>query len=96
MNLEPEVPLITEQQIRRTMRLSVIEGVPGICFIVGTTGSVITGFALSLGSTPFQIGLISSIGLLGQLLTPLAAWLAGLLGRRKPLCVALAFLGRVV
>jgi hypothetical protein len=43
-------PLITEQQIRRTMRLSVLEGVPGICFIVGTSGSVITGFALSLGS----------------------------------------------
>ncbi len=96
MKLEPVKPLISEQQIRRTMQLSVLEGVPGICFIVGTTGSVITGFALSLGSTPFQIGLISSIGLLGQLLTPLAAWLAGFFGRRKPLCVVLAFLGRVV
>ncbi len=82
------------------MRLSVLEGVfPGICFIVGTSGSVITGFALVgllSGRTPFQIGLISSIGLLGQLLTPLVAWLAGLFGRRKPLCVVLAFFGRVV
>ena len=93
---EIEPVLITERQIRRTMRLSILEGVPGIGFIAGTSGSVITGFALSLGATSFEIGLISSIGLLGQLLTPLVAWWAGLLGRRKPLCVVLAFLGRLV
>ena len=94
--VEPRAPPITETQIRQTMRLSVLEGVPGICFLVGTGGSVLTGFALYLGATPFQIGLISSVPLLGQLLSPLVAWLAGRLGRRKPLTVILAVMGRVI
>ncbi len=88
--------LLSERQIRSTMRLSVLEGIPGICFVVGTGGSVLTGFALYLGATPFQIGLISSVPLLGQLISPLTAWAAGQLGRRKPLTLVLAFLGRVV
>ncbi len=78
------------------MRLSVLEGIPGICFVVGTSGSVLTGYALYLGATPFEIGLISSVPLLGQLVSPLMAWLAGLLGRRKPLTLVMAFLGRVI
>ena len=94
--VEPRAPPITETQIRQTMRLSVLEGIPGICFLVGTGGSVLTGFALYLGATPFQIGLISSVPLLGQLLSPLVAWLAGRLGRRKPLTVILAVMGRVI
>lgn len=65
-------------------------------FINWTQGSVLTGYALYLGATPFELGLIASVPLLGQVLAPLVAWLAGRAGRRKALTVATAVLGRVI
>lgn len=76
------------------MRLSILEGGFAMFFINWTTGSVLTGYALHLGATPFELGLISSVPLLGQVLAPLIAWLAGRAGRRKSLAIATAFLGR--
>ncbi len=80
----------------RTMRLSILEGGFSMLFINWTQGSVLTGYALFLGATPFELGLIASVPLLGQVLAPLIAWLAGRVGRRKSLTVATAVLGRVI
>ena len=80
----------------RTMRLSILEGGFSMLFINWTQGSVLTGYALYLGATPFELGLIASVPLLGQVLAPLVAWLAGRAGRRKALTVATAVLGRVI
>ena len=80
----------------RTMRLSILEGGFSMLFINWTQGSVLTGYALFLGATPFELGLIASVPLLGQVLAPLIAWLAGRAGRRKSLTIATAVLGRVI
>lgn len=92
---QPAGPL-TERQARRTMRLSVLEGMPATVFINWTAGSVLTGYALHLGATPGELGLIASAPLLGQATSPLAAWLAGRMGARKPLAIAAALLGRAL
>ena len=78
------------------MRLSILEGGFSMLFINWTQGSVLTGYALYLGATPFELGLIASVPLLGQVLAPLIAWLAGRAGRRKSLTIATAVLGRVI
>lgn len=80
----------------RTMNLSILEGGFSMLFINWTQGSVLTGYALYLGATPFELGLIASVPLLGQVLAPLIAWLAGRVGRRKSLTIATAVLGRVI
>ncbi|MFC4452244.1 MFS transporter [Deinococcus sonorensis] len=80
----------------RTMRLSILEGSFAMFFINWTSGSVLTGFALHLGATPTALGLIASVPLLGQAISPLAAWLVGRRGRRKGVAVLAALLGRVL
>lgn len=89
-------PGFTEADARRTMNLSVLEGAFSMLFINWTQGSILTGYALYMGATPFELGLLSSVPLLGQVLTPFVAWLAGRAGRRKYLAVATAAIGRIV
>ena len=43
----------------RTMNLSILEGGFSMLFINWTQGSVLTGYALYLGATPFELGLIA-------------------------------------
>lgn len=85
-----------QAQIRRTMKLSVLEGSFTQIFLNWTSGSVLIGYMLHVGATPFQIGLVSSVPLLAQASSPFAAWLAGLAGRRKVLTALLATLGRAL
>ncbi|MGY2897085.1 MFS transporter [Deinococcus sp. UYEF24] len=96
----PPVPapvgLLPEPLARRTMRLSVIEGGFAMFFINWTSGSVLTGYALHLGATPSALGLIASVPLLGQAVSPLAAWLVGRRGRRKGVAVGTALIGRAL
>jgi MFS family permease len=86
--------ILPEARARRTMNLSIIEGMPSMFFINLTQGSVLTGFALFCGANPFELGLLSSVPLFGQVLSPFIAWWAGRLGRRKFLAFWLAFIGR--
>ena len=86
--------LLPDALARRTMRLSIIEGGFAMFFINWTSGSVLTGYALQLGATPTALGLIASVPLLGQAVSPLAAWLVGRRGRRKGVAVATAVAGR--
>ena len=80
--------------VERTLRLSVVEGSITQIFLNWTSGSVLIGYMLFLGASPTQIGLISSVPLLAQVMSPLAAWLAALAGRRKGLTIAASLLGR--
>jgi MFS family permease len=87
---------LDETKIRQAMRLSTIEGGFATVFINWTQGSVLTGYALHLGATPFELGLISSVPLLGQVLSPVVAWLGGRAGRRKPIVIVSLIIGRLL
>jgi len=80
--------------IRRTMRVSVVEGSATQVFLNWTSGSVLVGYMLHLGATPTDIALVASVPLLAQAASPLAALAADLLGRRRLLTASVAVLGR--
>lgn len=82
--------------IKRTLRLSIFEGAATQIFLNWTTGSVLIGYMLLFGATPTELGLVASVPLLAQFMSPLAAYLAERTGSRKLLTIVLALLGRSV
>jgi MFS family permease len=78
------------------MRISLLEGSVTQIFLNWTTGSVLVGYMVYLHSSPIDLALISSVPLLAQMVSPLAGWWAGLLGRRKGLTALTAVIGRGV
>ena len=82
-------------QVRRTMRLSVVEGSLTQVFLNWTSGSVLIGYMLHVGARPAEIALVSAVPLLAQVASPGAAYLAAVLGRRKLLTVLMALISRL-
>jgi MFS family permease len=76
------------------MRASLVEGSVMQVFLNWTSGSVLIGYMLHLGASPTHLGLVASVPLLAQAMSPLAAWLAAILGRRRFLILANAFVAR--
>lgn len=85
----------TRRQVRRTMRWAVVEGSLAQAFLNATTGGVLVGFMLHLGATPTELALVASVPHLSQLASPLAAFLAAALGRRKWLTLAMGLGSRL-
>ncbi len=84
----------TPTSVERTLRLSTLEGSVTQIFLNWTSGSVLIGYMFFLGATPTELGLVASVPLLAQVMSPFAAYLAALAGRRKYLTIAGATLGR--
>ncbi|GBF07547.1 major facilitator superfamily transporter [Deinococcus aerius] len=89
-----DLPSLPPARIRRTMRLSTLEGSITQLFINWTTGSVLTGYLLHLGAGPKELALVASVPMLAQVVSPFAALLAARFGSRKGLSALFAALGR--
>jgi MFS family permease len=87
---------MSTSSVQRTMRLSIFEGSLSQIFLLWTTGSVLTGYMLHYQASPSQIALVSSVPLLAQLLSPLAAWWASRLEHRRFVCCILVLIGRIL
>ncbi|UCH24927.1 MAG: MFS transporter [Trueperaceae bacterium] len=85
---------MSESALIRTLKLSIVEGSLSQIFLMWTTGSVLVGYMLHFGATPSQIALVSSVPLLAQLFSPLAAWWATRLPGRRIFATSLALFGR--
>ena len=81
-------------EIARTLRASVYEGSVMQVFLNWTSGSVLIGYMLHLGASATHLGLVASVPLLAQAMSPLAAWLSAILGRRRLLVVLNAIFAR--
>ena len=82
----------TRLQLLSGMRVSIIEGMLALALTAFTTGSVMTGFALSLGATSIQIGIISGILPLAnllQIISPL--WVERLKSRKTYVALTSGF-----
>ncbi len=88
-------PAPAPPEVERTLRLSLIEGGLVQVFINWTTGGVLIGYLLQLGATPFHIAMVGSVGFLAQMASPVGAWIAEAVGRRRVLNAALATAGRL-
>ena len=90
-----DLDLGIRQRVRRTMRLATLEGSFTQVFLNWTTGAVLVGFMLHLGAAPTELALVSAVPHLSQLASPVAAYLAAALGRRRLLTVVMALVSRL-
>ncbi len=86
-----ETPL-APSAIQRGLRLSIAEGLLSNIHITVTAGAFLTGFALLLGASDFELGLIAALPFVGQLFQFVGAYLEERLGTRRML-VALTAAG---
>lgn len=87
-------PCDADQNARRTLGLSVIEGCFTTVFLAWTSGAVLTGYLLALGAGPRALAAAASAPLLVQVLNPLLAWLGTRLNRRTGYIQLMTSMGR--
>lgn len=71
---------------RDALRTSTIEGGLSTVHITLTGGHFITGYALMLGASDFQLGLMNSLVQIVQVFQLIAAWVTNRVGSRKLVC----------
>ena len=70
------LPKISKQAIRTSLKASTLDGVFAAIFVSITSGVLLTNFLLELGASSVQIGMLSSIPMLMNLLQPLGVYIA--------------------
>jgi len=70
---------------RSALKISTAEGCWAVAHFVLTSGAFFTGFALFLGATDFQLGVLAAIPLLAQVFQVPGAYLVEKTGWRRPL-----------
>jgi MFS family permease len=67
---------ISKQEIRSTLKASTLDGVFASVFESATSGVILSNFLLQLGATNVEIGILSAIPMVMNLLQPLGAYIA--------------------
>jgi MFS family permease len=80
--------------IQRGLRLSIIEGMLSNIHVSITTGAFLTGFALLLGASSFELGVIGALPFVSQLFQFVGAYLEERTGQRRMLTVVSAGISR--
>lgn len=92
----PPPPKISTQTIRTSLKASTIDGVFAGVFISITSGVLLTNFLLQLGASPVEIGMLSSIPMLLNLLQPVGAYFADRTNSRHNFCLWIFGVSRVL
>jgi MFS family permease len=75
--LSPKTTLkISKQDIRSTLKSSTLDGIFATVFESATAGVLLGNFLLQLGATSIEIGILSAIPMVVNLLQPLGAYIA--------------------
>lgn len=85
---------LSGEQIRHTLKISIIEGSFTQVFLVWTSGSILTGLMLYLNATPSQLAAVASIPLLVQMMSPFSAYMVSRLGSRLQFMIWSGLVGR--
>ncbi len=93
--LESAESSLTTAEVRRGLKVSLVEGMAAQVYITLTAGPFLTGFALLLGAGNTTLGLVAALPFLIQPLQLGAAWLIERSGARKPWAVG-GSLGRLL
>ncbi|MGB3655068.1 MAG: MFS transporter [Rivularia sp. (in: cyanobacteria)] len=78
---------ISKDAIRKSLKASTADGVFASVFDITTTGILLSNFLIELGATPVQIGMLSSIPMMVNLLQPLGAYLSERTESRHRYCL---------
>ncbi|MGQ9925337.1 MAG: MFS transporter [Chloroflexaceae bacterium] len=96
----PALAPLSPAEVRRGMRISILEGAIANVHLTITGaigGSVfLTGFALLLGASSFQLGLMGALPFIGQLFQFVGAYLEERMGNRRALVLYGALAGRLI
>lgn len=96
----PTLAPLSPGEVRRGMRISILEGAIANIHITITGaigGSVfLTGFALLLGANSFQLGLMGALPFIGQVFQFVGAYLEERMGNRRALVLYGALAGRLI
>jgi MFS family permease len=82
------MPELTPEQIRRGLKISVGEGAFATVHLTLTSGVFLIGYALMLGVNDFQLGLLTALPFLAQMIQPFSALLVQNLKERKAFTLA--------
>jgi MFS family permease len=81
---------------RRTLRLSTAEGLFAETFAAFAGATVLTGWALHLGASRLEVGLVGALPQLATLVQLPAAWVTAALGRRRVALVSITLSRQVL
>jgi hypothetical protein len=84
--LKPK-PTLSDQDVRHGLRMMIWEGIASLAMFSVTTSGLLAGFALALGANNLQIGILSAIPFIMQLLQIPSIWLLEQLRWRKAISV---------
>jgi MFS family permease len=82
--------------IRKSLHSSTLDGIYAAIFSSITSGVLLTNFLLELGATPVEIGMLSSIPMLVNLLQPLGAYFADRTHSRHNFCLLIFGISRTL
>lgn len=83
-----------DQQTLKSLNYSIIDGISWSVMFALTSGVFLIGFALFLGATPFQIGLISSLPFLANAAQIIGAYFVESTGQKKKISITTALVNR--
>ena len=92
--LKPSPVPLTEEQVRKGLRLVVLDGLADEALVVLTSGTFLVALALSLGATNVQIGLLAGLPVFMNLFQLIAIWLVQKYHNRKMITTIGNFLAR--
>jgi len=78
---------ISKNDIRKSLKASTADGVFAAVFDITTTGILLSNFLVELGANAVQIGMLSSIPMLVNLLQPLGAYVSERIDSRHSYCL---------
>ncbi|MUL36475.1 MFS transporter [Gloeocapsopsis dulcis] len=89
-------PQISPQEIRTSLKASTIDGIFAAIFSSITSGVLLTNFLLHLGASSVEIGMLSSIPMVVNLLQPLGAYFADRTTSRHNYCLYIFGVSRLL
>lgn len=87
---------ISKLAIRTSLKASTLDSVFAAIFVSITTGVLLTNFLLQLGASPVEVGMLSSIPMLVNLLQPLGAYIAERTSSRHLYCLLIFGVSRLL
>ncbi|RYY56498.1 MAG: MFS transporter [Chitinophagaceae bacterium] len=92
--LKPSAVPLTEEQVRKGLRLVVLDGLADEALVVLTSGTFLVALALSLGASNVQIGLLAGLPVFMNLFQLIAIWLVQKYRNRKLITTIGNFMAR--
>lgn len=97
---EASTTALAPHEVRRALRISVVEGAVATVHI-SITGAIggsvfLTGFAMLLGANSFQLGILGALPFIGQLTQFVGAYLEERVGNRRNLVLYGALSARMI